>query len=205
MSDFTYESQNSKARLETYEWDNTWIEHADKQVRRVLYIGDSISCNVRRIVTAKAGGELYVDGFGTSKAVDNPFFKDAVRLFGRQQGKREAVLFNNGLHGWHSEDETEYARFYEDYVNFLREEFADAPLFIVLTTFVSSEERCKRVQVRNRVACEIAAKYDLPVIDLYTPSAEIVHLLRDGVHFQAEGNDILAEFLLKEIRKNLGK
>lgn len=203
--DFTYEQENRSNHLETYEWERIWIEHADKQVRRLFYIGDSISCNIRQLVTAKAGGELYVDGIGTSKAVDNPFFKDLTRIVALQQGKREAVLFNNGLHGWHLEDETEYARFYEDYVVFLKKEFADAPLFIVLTTFVSNEERCKRVQVRNRVACEIAAKYDLPVIDLYTPSAEIAHLLRDGVHFQAEGNDVLAEYLLKEIRKDLGE
>ena len=205
MSNFTYENENRTNRLETYEWDNNWIEHADKQVRRVLYIGDSISCNLRRIVTAKAEGELYVDGFGTSKAVDNPYFKESVRLFGLQQGEREAVLFNNGLHGWHLEDETEYARLYEEMVCFLMKEYEGAPLYLVLTTFVSNEERCRRVLVRNRIAGAIADKYGLSVIDLYTPSAEIPHLLRDGVHFQPEGNDILAKALLDEINKKLGE
>jgi len=203
--DFTYEQENRENRLETYEWERIWIEHADKRVRRVFYIGDSISCNIRQLVTEKAGGELYVDGIGTSKAVDNPFLKDLIHIVALQQGEREAVLFNNGLHGWHLEDETEYARFYEDCICFLKEEFAGTPIYILLTTFVSDAGRRERVQVRNRVALELAAKYDLPVIDLYTPSAEISHLLRDGVHFQEEGNRILAEFLLKEIKKKMGE
>lgn len=204
MSNFTYENENRTNCRETYEWDNTWIEHADKQVRRILYIGDSISCNIRRIVTAKAEGALYVDGFGTSKAVDDAYLKASVRLFGLQQGTREAVLFNNGLHGWHLEDETEYARFYEDFVCWLLQEFEGTPLYLVLTTFVSNEERHQRVLVRNRVVREIAAKYRLPVIDLYTPAKENARLLRDGVHFQPEGNDVLGTALLKEVNRNLG-
>ncbi len=204
MSDFTYEQQNSKTCFETYEWDNTWIEHADKEVRRVLYIGDSISCNIRRIVTDKAQGRLFVDGFGTSKALDNPYLKDAVRLFAGQQGSREAVLFNNGLHGWHLEDTTEYAAAYEDFVRFLVKEFAGTPICLVLTTHVSNQERNARVLTRNRVAADIAAKYALPVLDLYTPALEAAELLRDGVHFQPEGNQILAEALLKTLKEMLG-
>ena len=203
--EFTYENENRTNRLETYEWDNTWIEHADKEVRRVLYIGDSISCNIRGIVTSKAGGKLYFDGFGTSKAVDNPYLKESVHLFGLQQGEREAVLLNNGLHGWHLEDETEYARLYEDFVCFLMEEYQGTPLSLVLTTFVENEERHQRVQVRNQVVQAIAKKYGLPVIDLYTPSKEIPHLLRDGVHFQPAGNDVLATALLTAVKENLGE
>ena len=69
-----------KTKLEMFEWDNLWIEHADKEdIKRVLYIGDSISCGVRQVATSISNGEIYFDGFGTSKALDNPYFKDVTR------------------------------------------------------------------------------------------------------------------------------
>ena len=199
MSDFTYQTNN--APVETYEWDNTWLDHADDgETPRVLYIGDSISCNCRRVATELAEGKLLFDGFGTSKALDNPFLKDSIRLFGSQQGTRKAVLFNNGLHGWHLEDETDYRQFYEQTVEFLLSEFAGTPLYIVLTTHVSDKARNARVEARNRVAAEIAAQYDLPVIDLYAVSLTAKEYLRDGVHYHTEGNRLLARAIVDALK-----
>lgn len=82
MSDFTYETENRSNRYETYEWDNIWIEHANEtECKRAAYIGDSISVGTRRIATARTNEEILFDGFGTSKALDNPYFKDSIRLF----------------------------------------------------------------------------------------------------------------------------
>ena len=67
---------------EWIEWDNTWITHArDGKTPRILYIGDSISCAARRLVTKAAEYTMLVDGYGTSKALDNPLYYDAIRLF----------------------------------------------------------------------------------------------------------------------------
>ena len=97
-SEFTYQAESIVSPLETYEWDNTWLERiTEKNKKRVLYIGDSISCGIRRFATDAAGGEILFDGFGTSKAIDNPFYFDSIRLFAAQEGERSAVLFNNGL------------------------------------------------------------------------------------------------------------
>jgi hypothetical protein len=75
MSDFTYEHNDIKTPLETYEWDNTWWDHAGTEgVPRVLLIGDSISVGTRRVATATAEEKIYFDGYGTSKALDNPYF-----------------------------------------------------------------------------------------------------------------------------------
>ena len=80
MSNFTYEFENRRESLEMYEWDNVWWEHADKSdITRVLYVGDSISCATRNAATQSSGNTIYFDGFGTSKAVDNPFFAPSVR------------------------------------------------------------------------------------------------------------------------------
>ena len=55
-NDFTFQSKRDANVLEMYEWDNTWWEQApDTDRKRVLYIGDSISCGIRRIATEVSG------------------------------------------------------------------------------------------------------------------------------------------------------
>ena len=163
---------NTPIVYETYEWDNTWIEHADDSNRkRVLYIGDSISCGTRHIATNLTDCRILFDGFGTSKALDNPYFEDMLRLFAAQESRRDAVLFNNGLHGFHLDDKTEYRNDYDKMVQFLLSEFRNTPVFILLTTHVADEAQNKRVILRNLAATEVAKKYHLPTIDLYSVSA----------------------------------
>ena len=201
MSDYTYEFENLSECLETYEWDKVWIDHANvENLNRVLYIGDSISCATRRVATAKAEGKLYFDGFGTSKALDNPYFQDSVRIFAKQQGTRKAIVFNNGLHGWHLDDETEYAKTYEEMINFLLTEFPGTPLALIATTHVAREDREARVIKRNNVMKALATKYGLPVIDFYTITNEHAELLSaDGVHLSKDGYALLAEELVKRV------
>jgi len=205
MSNFTYENENKKEMYETYEWDNVWIDHAnDTTTKRVLYIGDSISCGSRHIATKLSDGKILFDGFGTSKAVDNPYFKDALKAFMSQEARRDVVLFNNGLHGWHLEDETEYAFYYEEIVKFILSQINETPLMLVLTTHVKAEEREKRVIKRNEMARKIAEKYNLSVIDLYKTSLENEHLIcPDGVHYEEEGRTIFAKKLVEYMNEVL--
>ena len=203
MSGFTYEFENNYEKLETYEWDNVWWEHANEAgAARALYIGDSISCGTRRIATEVAENKIYFDGFGTSKAVDNPYFADSVRSFARQQGNRGVVFFNNGLHGWHLDDKTEYPKFYEELVKFLVEEFKGTPVEIVLTTAVADPERNARVVERNAAACAIAEKYGLATVDFYSiVKGNMELLIGDGVHLKSEGYRLLAAELVKRAKE----
>ena len=207
MSSYTYEFKDKSGKLEQYEWDNVWWENADKSgVPRVLYIGDSISCATRRIATEVSAETIYFDGIGTSKAVDNPYFKDTVRLFAAQEGEREVVLFNNGLHGWQLDDEGAYRENYEDLVKFLVEEFKESEVILVLTTAVADAVRDARTKVRNRVVSEIAEKYCLEVIDLYSLTDARRDLISsDGVHLLPEGYKILASALVEKVREVLDK
>ena len=201
MSQFTYEKEDSKTPLETYEWDNVWWEQTKKtDTPRVLYIGDSISCGTRRRATEAARGKLLFDGFGTSKALDNPYFKHTLRLFAKQQGSRIAILFNNGLHGFHLQDDSDYKQCYEEMICFLQDEFKDTPLFLVLTTHVANPERDARVVIRNGVVSELAKKYGLPTVDLYAITKAHDDLFTDGVHLKPEGYDLLAEELVKSVQ-----
>ena len=191
---------NTPIVYETYEWDNTWIEHADDSNRkRVLYIGDSISCGTRHIATNLTDCRILFDGFGTSKALDNPHFEDMLRLFAAQESRRDAVLFNNGLHGFHLDDKIEYRNDYDKMVQFLLSEFRNTPIFILLTTHVADEAQNKRVILRNLAATEVAKKYHLPTIDLYSVSAAMPDQLTDGVHFTQSGYQALAQTILNAL------
>ena len=202
MSNFTYEEKNIKNKYETYEWDNTWLEHInDVDAKRVMYIGDSISCGIRRVATAKTNNEIFFDGLGTSKAIDNFCFEETIKLFAKQEGYRNAILFNNGLHGWHLDEDSEYRFYFEKTIKFLKEEFKDTPILILLTTFIKDESRLGRVIKRNEVVKEIADKYGLSIIDLYSVSKENADkMYDDGVHFKEEGCEILAEKIIEEIK-----
>lgn len=202
MSQFTYEFSEQKTPLETFEWDNVWIEQTgNREAHRVLYIGDSISCGTRQIATRVSQNTYLFDGFGTSKALDNPYFFDSVHLFASQLTKIETVIFNNGLHGWHLDDETEYREYYEKAIKFLLKEFDGKKIFLVLTTSVADAEREARVNLRNDAVKKLAKKYNLPIIDLYSTSVEYAEFrLDDGVHYSGVGYNEFACKILKDIK-----
>ena len=199
MSGFTYETNNTSKNLETYEWDNVWWEQTgDETSKRILYIGDSISCGTRRLITNLSNSEILCDGFGTSKALDNPHFQPTLELFMKQQKKCDAILFNNGLHGWHLSNE-EYEKYYDEMLLFLLK--TEKPIYVVLTTDdITNPSRNERVIERNEIAKVLAQKYHLPVIDLHTVAISNTEChVPDGVHFNTTGYECLAKCILESI------
>lgn len=189
-----------RAVLEDIEWDDIWWERTgDAGKPRVLYIGDSISRDIRPRMARLAGGEILFDGYATSKAVDNPFFIEGVSLFARQEKARSLVLFNNGLHGFHLHDRGTYRSAYEDLLRRLGDVFSGTRMAVVLTTAMG-DMRNERVIARNESAAAAAGKCGLPVIDLYAPSFAICDMHRDPYHFAPEGGEILAGHLLGAVR-----
>ena len=200
---------NHKIVLETYEWENIWWENTAESVHpRVLYVGDSISCGIRTKATAASNNELLFDGVGTSKALDNAFFYSTIHNFALQQESCAAVLFNNGLHGWHLDD-GEYEFYYQKMIDFLKKEFCDIPSALVLTTDVVNEPYgydAKRIISRNDIVCRLAENNEMPVIDLYSVSRGLADLhCDDGVHFTDEGYGKLGKALFDETKKFLCK
>ena len=204
MSEFTYEKNETYSHLEVYEWDNVWFEHTELSDRpRIYYVGDSISCGTRRVATAASENKVLFDGFGTSKAIDHPLLVESFALFAKQLNRIDAIIFNNGLHGWHL-GEDDYGTYYDKVIGEIKALYPDVPLLIVLTTHVADEKRAARVVLRNRAALSVAEKYGLPVIDLHSVSYENASLLSpDGVHFTADGYKLLAETILTDLKKNL--
>lgn len=194
----TYEFGDIKNSLEKYEWDDVWHEQTDISDKyRVFYIGDSISRGIRRRITAVSDGEILCSGYATSKGLDNPFFKDMIRM-SLAGNKYDTVLFNNGLHGWHL-SEGEYAERYDEMVDFLLNELG-LPLRIVTTT-KTNDAHAARAEARNAEALAVAKKYGVQTVDLYSASAKIFDSLRDdGIHFSDEGYDELARYIKENLK-----
>ena len=197
---FTYEL-NKTEKLETYEWDNLWWEHAnDPSKERILIIGDSITCGYRGIVNKILQGESYADGLGTSKSVDNPKMFALIDYVLSQQSNCKLIQFNNGLHGWHL-DVQAYKEYYWQIVKYLKEKYPDKKLVLVLTTPVRDNtnlqnmaERNAEVIRRNQAVREIAASENIPVNDLYEVIIQHPEVYSpDGVHLLQEGYEMLAQ------------
>lgn len=202
MNRFTYQDKPQLGTLEKYEWDRMWIEDTeDSDALRVLYIGDSISCKTFPFATKAAEREIIFNSFATSKALDNPSFYPSVVSFIEQCPRYDAIIFNNGLHGWHLAEE-EYGRLYLEFMTKLRGDYPDTPICVVLTTATAaSVPNSERSAPRNEQAQSVAKALGLPVIDLYTPSVENASYLEpDGVHFTVPGYTALAQALVEQLR-----
>lgn len=202
MSNFTYQYGEKNCKNEYYEWDNLWWDNVpDRNVERVLIIGDSISCGYRRKTTKIADGKYFVDGLGTSKALDDPAFIPLVDYVLAQEDNLRIIQVNHGLHGWHLNDETEYKEYFIKLIEHLLEKRPDSKLVIALTTPTRNlnnleeyGEEIERVKARNKSALEIAEKFNLPVNDLYSVVINSPELYsKDGVHLNDEGYMLLAQ------------
>lgn len=208
MSGFTYESGEIARNLETYEWDNIWWEHTENTTaRRVLIIGDSVSCGYRQLLSQKLAGNILADGFGSSKAVDNPFLMKSLDLFTQQMNRLDGIVFNSGLHGWHLSTPA-YQAAYRQIVCGLTEKFPGVKPAVALTTPVRKghhpaefDARNDIVRKRNQAAQEIAAELSIPILDYYTPLCDKPQLFSgDGVHLTEEGYSLLAELCANYVK-----
>lgn len=200
----TYMSGEYRYPLEAKEWTQVWHDEAmDKTTPRVLLVGDSIFNGIISNMIHMVNGTVLFDSFCSSKAVDNPFLLKELDVFMEQQGQRKVILFNNGLHGWHLDDETQYAEGYENIIQYLQKKYPKSQLVVSLTTVVK-DEHLSRVLVRNQVAERISKKYQCPIMDMFTESQKQEHRMTgDGVHFEAEGYQELCKSILDFVKAYL--
>lgn len=198
----TYEEKRSKTSLERREWDRIWIEDTTEATEpRVLYIGDSISHGTYLNATKAAERKILFNNYATSKALDNPYFYPQLKMFIEQCERRDAIIFNNGLHGWHL-SEQEYGELYLEFIKKLKADYPTLPIYLVLTTEINADVgNSERVLPRNEQAMKVAEELGLEVIDLYSVSVENAELrTSDGVHFTPEGYEVLAKAVVDAIK-----
>ena len=189
---------NATVPLETYEWDDIWFDHAtDTQQKRVVVFGDSISVNYRFALVEELRGKFCVDNYGTSKAADNPFLKETMKLVLAQQ-KHDVIYFCSG-HGTHQSAE-EYEQNVDKLVCWLLETYPEKTLIIagrIYSSYPPKEENCRQ---RNESLSRIAKKHALPFDDLHALTFDRPELLKeDKVHLNEFGQAEVAKHVAKMI------
>ncbi len=211
MNKDTYEMQDISSALESYEWDDMWrIKANDLKTDRLFLIGDSISRGYRDAAAKVFEGEMHVDNLATSKGIDNPCLLKTIELAMEQEPNCRVIHFNNGLHGWHL-NEDEYAAHYDALIGELIKKYPEVKIIIGLTTPLRIQNdvekidpRNERVIKRNEAALKIAEKYNLPYTDLYGALSDTSEYhAADGVHLFENGCKLLAEIIGKKVREVL--
>lgn len=192
--------QDKIQNREKYEWCNIWWEEANNQaLPRVLLIGDSITMGCRPLVQKHLMDKAYVDQFATSRAINDPAFKQEL-LHMICEYPYHMVHFNNGLHGWHV-CEGEYLLALEQITALIHEKQPDTVLMLATTTPVTERGSPAQINVkkdlvitrRNKIIKDFAEKHNLIVNDLYKliiGNSEVRS--EDGSHYKSEGLSILA-------------
>ena len=140
-----------------------------------------------------------MDNYGTSKAADNPFLKENMRLMMAQQ-KHDIIYFCSG-HGTHQTIE-DYEKNVEALVRWLLADYPEKKLIIAGRIYSSYPPKQESNHQRSCALQRIAEKYSLPFDDLEALTLERPELLKeDKVHLNDEGSRMVAEHAAQTIRR----
>jgi len=186
---------------EQFEWMNIWCNNAnDLTLSRVLLIGDSIVCGYSPIVIKQLQDKANVDRLGTSRSINDPVLIKETTLM-LEDCSYIAVHFNNGLHGWHLDDEP-YAKYLRQYTQLLQKLSNGAKLIWASTTPITVQDDTQTIDLeknstvirRNVLAEEIMQEYHIPISDLYQLVLNKAELRSaDGYHYNADGQRVQGE------------
>lgn len=192
---------------EEIEWLDVWVPgNSNKQMPKVLLIGDSMARAYYREVEEKLKGKAVVGRLTTSKSLGDPAYLAEVKLI-ISQTHFDVVHFNNGLHGL-GYTEAEYAAALPELLNTIRFGAPGAKLMWATSTPVrvadkldKLSEQNERSKRRNAIAAEVMIKESIPINDLFSLIAEKPEWYsRDGVHLNAKGVSALANQVAEAIR-----
>lgn len=192
---------------EKYEWVRIWWDNAnDSSGPRILLIGDSITAGYRPFVKEMLDDITLVDQLATSRSIADPALMKELKYV-LSEYNYEVIHFNNGLHGWHVDEET-YRESLEAAILEILESQKTCRLIIATTTPSTikgkpdelNSDRDVVITGRNRIVKEISLKHGLLINDLYAHiigDSGIRH--DDGSHYNEHGWKILAEKVVSAI------
>lgn len=205
-------SVNYTTVRENIEWINIRWHEEEKTIGlpRILLIGDSIVVGHCTILSDKLKGKLGVDYFATSKIVSDKDFMSELK-FMLKKYSYDMIIFNNGLHGIKVEDSV-YAKSLKRVLSYLQKQTGhlvwrnSTPCFPAPGR-KAAQDWVDRVPKRNALALTVVEKLGIPVIDAYSLLKSKSELSSDGIHFNADGYDLLADKearYIKQYFKNNG-
>lgn len=191
---------------ESIEWSDVWVTAANRtDQRRVLLVGDSIARSYYDGVNKLLSGRLACARLANSKCVCMPAFERELKFL-LDDFDFAAIHFNNGLHGW-DYTEAEYAAGLRSAFKYLRRRSPGGALIWASTTPVRRTDdlakfdpRTERVKERNRIAADLCRRHGLPTDDLFALVQNRPDCYApDGVHFNAQGQALLAGAVAQSI------
>jgi hypothetical protein len=199
-----------KITRERIEWSRfQWEQESATDKPRILFIGNSISVGYFPMVSAQLKEAANCDHYATSRSVEDPaFYKETKMAMGKYN--HTVIHFNNGLHGWHLNNE-QYEKGLRKYVQFLmRHKAKNCQLVYSQTTPYPSkepdvklnEEMNSVVLERNRIARKIMQEKGIEVIDLYSlvePELEKYSIRKGDLHYKKEGYELIAKKISEKI------
>jgi len=191
---------------ENIEWLDVWLPDTNHHnLPRVLLIGDSITRSYTKQVEANLKGQAYVGRLATSKSLGDPALLDEVALILKEQSF-DVIHFNNGMHG-DGYTEAEYGAAIPGLLEIFRRLAPSAKLMWASTTDVRVKNnvaqispKTDRIVERNHIAAAIMSRRNIPIDDLFSAIKEHgEYHAEDGVHFNAQGVDVLAAQVSREL------
>jgi lysophospholipase L1-like esterase len=183
----------------------------DRQLPRVLLIGNSITRSYNREVEALLKDKAYVARLSTSKSIGDSGLLAEISLI-MSYYSFDVVHFNNGLHGWEY-SETEYKDSFHDFFETIRKNAPEAvyiwatstPVFNTDSGKVVVDSRTDRIKERNRIAETYFSGKKVVINDLFDLAVHHPEYYAggDGVHLVREGVTALATQVASEISKAL--
>jgi hypothetical protein len=193
---------------EAIEWCDIWISHANEaNLPRVLLIGDSIARDYYHRVEKHFAGKAFVARLATSRFVADPVLHKEIELV-LSGMEFDVILFNNGMHGWQHSEET-YRKAFPKLVKTIRSNAPKAKLLWATTTPLrngrditgdhKAEYSDERIEARNAIACDIVSSKKISTVDLYRTVKGRPNIHSDNVHFNGDGNELLAAEVCKAL------
>ena len=198
------------APREDIEWVNVWITGADKSDQpRALLIGDSITQSYYGSVEKRLQGKARVARMTSSRCIGDPVLLKEIDLLLCQYAF-SVIHFNNGLHGWGT-NEADFAAYFPEYLAAIRKGNPNAKLVWGRITplrtagkLAEYRDSNPRVIARNAIADRLIKQAGIPATDLYgAVEGHPEFYSSDGTHMNAQGVEALAAAVASGIEKRL--
>lgn len=200
---------------EAIEWSNFWWENADKECKRILLVGDSVTRGYRSSLNNffLGSGEYAVDLCAFSASVTDNLTEKMLDAFftvseytydyigiqlGGQHGFKTRCCTNLGYREQYKNAYMKYIRKMRNICNnvFL---ISYTPTVLKEDLAVYNAERNKELLTRNEIVKEVADEMGCPYINLWDYILERNCKHTDYIHFDKEANQYIADYIGKVI------
>lgn len=165
---------------EEIEWTNTWIDKANTNNSRILFIGDSVTRQLRSELSRFLFEELPVDLYASSYALNDAIFWTSVEQFLNSGYTYEIIIIHYGFHHGFStmcssshDNYLEYKGNYQKLIDLCK---LHSKRIVVMTgtSYVCKnnlseidEEWEEEVLTRNSISKELAGENNIQLFDMY--------------------------------------